>query len=93
VGRLVMMLTLTVAAAGCGVASPASAPAGKSSVAGSRSRPNPTAPLVSDRLLPGQSRVLLRGLRNPQAYAASGSLYVAHDLTPPAVPRRASSAS
>jgi hypothetical protein len=84
VGRLVMMLTLTVAAAGCGVVSPASAPAGKSSVAGSRSRPNPTAPLVSDGVLLGQSRVLLAGLRNPHAYAARGSLYVAQDLTPPA---------
>jgi hypothetical protein len=35
-------------------------------------------------VLLGQSRVLLRGLRNPQAYAAGGSLYVAQDLTPPA---------
>lgn len=82
---LVIVLALTVVVAGCGVASPATAPAGKSSVAASRSRPNPTAPLVSDRVVLGQSRVLLRGLRNiPYAYAAGGSLYVAQDLTPPA---------
>jgi hypothetical protein len=81
---LVIALALTVAAAGCGGRSPATTPAGKSSVAASRSRSNPTAPLVSDRVLTGQSRVLLSGLRNPHAYAVRGALYVAQDLTSPA---------
>jgi hypothetical protein len=76
------MLGLALGATGCGAASPASAPVRTSSVAASRSRPSPTAPLVSDRVLLGQSGVLLRGLRDPQAYAAGGSLYVTQDVTP-----------
>jgi hypothetical protein len=39
---------------------------------------------VSERVLLGQTRVLLTGVRNPQAYAADDSLYGSQDLTPPA---------
>jgi Protein of unknown function (DUF4232) len=69
--RMALLLSLLVLA-GCG-----SSHASRSS---RRSRGARSASAQSG----GDGRVLLRGLEDPEAYAAGGSLYVAHEVTPPA---------
>jgi hypothetical protein len=82
VRRLVIVLGLTVGMASCGSASPSSAPYAKSVAAAPEARPNATAVLVSDGAALRGARNLLRGLRNPDAYLAGGSLYVTQDSKP-----------
>ena len=80
------MLGLAVSVAGCGTASLESGDSGKPAAARSRRRSNPKAPgLISPARDQARAvRVLLKGVSNPQAYAAGGSLYVAQDVTPAA---------
>jgi hypothetical protein len=70
--RAALLLGL-IGLAGCGSSRPSRTPASIS----------PSSVTASSSESFGASRVLLRGLQNPQGYAAGGSLYIAQQVTPP----------